>query len=728
MTGGASAGALLQTVERCARELAALRVDHGEGDDVADVDSMITSIATKLEDALQQLSEVAQAQGLASDETDAGYSLALSGTLTSQDACKLLQSLLPYHELSAKSALCIVSSMGETVCSRPASAGRVEYDVQAFALWQLYFLLDRGSVSRNALWHLRGMYSIIEAGLNYSRLSEPTACILQLLMSGAESMAHRVDHLQRRLSQQDRASMATRRLLEQYQAYDLTRVYPSPGEVVQGGPAALPDGISMWRDNVEKVAATGAHAVNREPARSRTASTPTELARRIETLALPSQASSTLLSLPPTGKTPRVRAATDPERVLSWTCLLKAGYDNDYPYLHRLSYWANTELLHDLRSANAHDDADSHTADILARVRDLSVYGGELFEAIEPFLAEFLLSWDGLKHRETVFELITLLKPFDIGSLRKHYLDRLEELASARSADPVWIADLVACLASLVTNLASRDDWFNDASGTTAFGALDLESYLDSLQAVVDSAGHIIETAVSTHPNSLVLRSSALHFHRVALDLPLELDLPIASLPSPVLAHVCLLGNDIASLSEICGLIHRLRQALTGAESVLSKDDDASARMIALLNRTIIDFVNTLWQKRLLRSQGERGAFGLDEVDIEPLLDYAQAVTESAANSLGITTHPALAELARKCLEEFAASANKSIEGLEGVVTSGSLKKLAVTPNGLDVPYADFRPALVEWLHARGAEGLGDLLFASLQSLLTRRVSQGLQA
>jgi hypothetical protein len=44
---------------------------------------------------------------------------------------------------------------------------------------------------------------------------------------------------------------------------------------------------------------------------------------------------------------------------------------------------------------------------------------------------------------------------------------------------------------------------------------------------------------------------------------------------------------------------------------VLNKEDDASARMIVLLNRTIIDFVNMLWQKRLLRSQEERGAFEL---------------------------------------------------------------------------------------------------------------------
>ena len=45
-------------------------------------------------------------------------------------------------------------------------------------------------------------------------------------------------------------------------------------------------------------------------------------------------------------------------------------------HLHRLSYFANTELLHNLRSSSTAEDPDSRTADLLARVRDLSAYGG----------------------------------------------------------------------------------------------------------------------------------------------------------------------------------------------------------------------------------------------------------------------------------------------------------------------------------------------------------------
>ncbi|KAG0659206.1 hypothetical protein C6P46_005259 [Rhodotorula mucilaginosa] len=701
MADPATAGALLERARQYAGERAAQQL-AADGDRASlDMDSS-NFAAAKLDDTVAQLNQLGCTRGLDSDAVDAGYALALLGKLSSHDACRLLQSLVPQSTLSAKSALCIVSSAGETMCARPALFGQVDYDVQAVALWQLQTLLELDLVSADALRLLRRLYPIIEAGLNYSRLRDPTACILQVLSASGDCLAHRVDHLQRRLAGND-ASIETWRLLEQYQAHDLVRVYPAPGEVMQGGPASLPDEVSKWRDSLDGLRRDATKSFDATSARRSMMAqklhveSPSELAHTIETLALPAHASSSLLSLPPTAKTARVKAASDAERVQSWTCLLKAGFDNNYSHLHRLSYFANTELLHDLRSSSTAEDPDSRTADLLARVRDLSAYGGELLEELEPFLAEYLLSWDGHKHKQIVFDLIALLKPFDVGSLRKHYLDQLEKLATSRAMGAEWIADLVGCLTTLVSNLASRDDWSEDASRITAFGALDLDSYLDSLQAVIDSAGHIIETAVSSHPSSLVLRSAALDFHRVALDLPLELGLPVVSLPSPTLTHVCLLANDVSSLSEICGLIHRLRQALTGAGSVLNKEDDASARMIVLLNRTIIDFVNMLWQKRLLRSQEERGAFELPVDEAEALLAYAQAATGNAANSLGITTHPALAVLAKECLQDLAASSDRSAEGLEGAVNSAALKRLASTPDGFNISYTDFRPVLVEW-------------------------------
>lgn len=95
-----------------------------------------------------------------------------------------------------------------------------------------------------------------------------------MLSASGHCLAHRVEHLyvlsflrnsspaeadyvacrQRRLSGND-ASIETWRLLEQYQAHDLVRVYPAPGEIMQGASAAIPDEVSMWRDNLGKLRA-----------------------------------------------------------------------------------------------------------------------------------------------------------------------------------------------------------------------------------------------------------------------------------------------------------------------------------------------------------------------------------------------------------------------------------------------------------------------------------------
>jgi hypothetical protein len=44
---------------------------------------------------------------------------------------------------------------------------------------------------------------------------------------------------------------------------------------------------------------------------------------------------------------------------------------------------------------------------------DAPTHPQELLEHFEPFLAEFLLTWNGEPHRPVIFDLIALLKPLE---------------------------------------------------------------------------------------------------------------------------------------------------------------------------------------------------------------------------------------------------------------------------------------------------------------------------
>lgn len=63
--------------------------------------------------------------------------------------------------------------------------------------------------------------------------------------------------------------------------------------------------------------------------------------------------------------------------------------------------------------------------------------------------------------------------------------------------------------------------------------------------------------AIQRFPTSLVLRTAALSFYESALALPLELDLPVIVLPSPAFTYICLLAGEVMSVSRICGIVAR---------------------------------------------------------------------------------------------------------------------------------------------------------------------------
>lgn len=138
------------------------------------------------------------------------------------------------------------------------------------------------------------------------------------------------------------------------------------------------------------------------------------------------------------------------------------------------------------------------------------------------------------------------------------------------------------------------------------------------------------------HPTSLVLRTAALGFYESTILLPLELDLPVVILPSPAFTYLCLLSNELMSVSRICGIVarcarssslvaprpesadaftppaRRLREALTGTDSAIVKLQDGAALdpgsdAIEALNTQLVSLVNALWLRRFLAGDGSMG-------------------------------------------------------------------------------------------------------------------------
>ncbi|GJN94703.1 hypothetical protein Rhopal_007794-T1 [Rhodotorula paludigena] len=687
--------------------------------------------------ALDELAALAEEHGLNQGSLCKGYELALGGVLPTAQALKLLPELVPREPLPVQPVLLTLSALGDASHNLPLGAGKVDYKVQRRALEQLVVLLELGAISEQARSTLDRLYGVVERGLQYRTLRDATAAILCQVTRRHHVKPYRIDELNRIIARDPAPPSSLLRLREEYRSYEPERVYEqrSTGSSRAGRSKAL----EAWKESASTIFEGGGAKVpdsNGERELSRTTtplsdlSTVTALASHIDTSSMPSQAASVLSTV--SGSTRRARPPPEADRARAWGLLLRSGYQPNSEHLARLSAWLISQLQYELYDLEPSDAGRARIEDLFCRVRELCELGGELLEALEPFLADFLHTWDGEHHRKVVFDIVALLKPFSWEQYAGFFLDKLRKLAD--SHDVEWSADFVACLTALVRNLAVRDNWDPETPTVTAFGMLDGNvQYLDALQGILAFGDAFILSATCRFPTSLVLRTAALTFYERLLDLPLALDLPLVVLPSPAFTYTCLLSNELMSLSRICGIVARLRDALVGeASAIVSSGSGAAPEHVEALNARVVEIVGVLWQKRFLRAkegadETDAGVMGLSKHDVDELnARNAESRTESSANSQGITTHGALALLARDCLAVLAEHQGKSSEALVGPVTVSSLKALSAAtqhPSAPNLSFNAFRPHLVEYLAQRGATGLSEFLFSSLQSLVQRRAS-----
>ncbi|KPV72872.1 uncharacterized protein RHOBADRAFT_55543 [Rhodotorula graminis WP1] len=709
-----------------------------------------SSKATKdeVDTVIEQVKQLAGEHGMDDESLCKGYELALGGLLDTDQSLRILPQLIPHTALPLDPVLLTTSVLGQSTASLPPRAGQVAYAVQRRALEQLAVLLELGAVGREGLEALDRLYGAVEQGLRYRILREPTAGLLCLITRKHHVQPHRVARVRSLLLDDPPPSTSLARLLDLYRSSEVGHVRQTRKHAA-AAPDGLPSSLEAWKMRVSEVLdGSGvdgeleeghrvkrrkhSHQVPLPDSAILTSSTASphladlsslaKLAEHLDKVVLPTHAASVLSA--GAGPTRRSRPPTEADWVRSWAFLPRSGYDHDSEHLSQLSHWIISRLEHELYDLEPTKAGHARVEDLLSRVRDICELGGEVVEALEPFLNTFLANWDGERHRDVIFQLVALLKPRAWADLEQSVLGKLRKLAGTASVD--WVAALVDCLSALVRNLAVRDNWHLQATVTTAFGRLDADGqYLASLESFLEFTDEVILSATARHPTSLVLRSAALGFYESTLLLPLELDLPVIVLPSPIFTYLCLLSNELMSVSRICGIIARLRDALVGAESAIVKrwqDDPRGPQSSAIesLNARLVTLVGALWMRRFLATDA---SMGLSSDVLDKLRSRSEERGQQVASSMGLTAHSALALLAQDCLSVLATQDGKSAESLVGPVTTTALKQLAKDPAAFHISFNEFRPRFVEYLEERGAKGLASCLFSSLSSLVERRKS-----
>lgn len=130
------------------------------------------------------------------------------------------------------------------------------------------------------------------------------------------------------------------------------------------------------------------------------------------------------------------------------------------------------------------------------------------------------------------------------------------------SAEAGWLADLIECLTSLVQTLALRDDWVpaedSPQDPFTAWSRLDSSvNHYESLEALLQFADRTIQAATEVFPESVAVRHAGLGFYEAAVELPLEAGIPVVVLPGAAFAYACLVGDEVAGVARMCGVVAR---------------------------------------------------------------------------------------------------------------------------------------------------------------------------
>ena len=166
------------------------------------------------------------------------------------------------------------------------------------------------------------------------------------------------------------------------------------------------------------------------------------------------------------------------------------------------------------------------------------------------------------------------------------------------------------------------DQRLTPARRYTAWSRLDSEvNYYECLEEVLKFVDRAVQAGTEVFPESVAVRHAGLAFYETCVTLPLECALPVVVLPSVPFAHACLLADEAAGVARICGVVAKLREALTGEATAVERETADNARMVHRLNEFLVDFINLLWQKKLLLGDDDdtpKAQFGLTSCVLVP--------------------------------------------------------------------------------------------------------------
>jgi hypothetical protein len=311
---------------------------------------------------------------------------------------------------------------------------------------------------------------------------------------------------------------------------------------------------------------------------------------------------------------------------------------------------------------------------VIAQLILLTQFIQELIPEVDAIIVRFLRVWDGVRHRDLIFQLLPYCRPRSFEQFHSDYiLPLLRLFVCHRDAMKARIIRALSQVIhrwsmldwSAVYNLPEWRKKIQLAPGqvppfpnvqTRAHllfaGIVPGVNYFRVIQELVVFVEQLSGAALSTQNQHPVIEDAVLSFYETIVRLHRQHNLPFVSSPSVVnLSRLCLSMNP-CTVSRACGVCASLRSELDAFRRSGTSSDPLVPRNgidgINNFNSLIKDLCNALWRDSVKFVVENDGGSGSVMFAVPPALLAASQPFENAISAcFSITSAPAFISYAR---------------------------------------------------------------------------------
>jgi len=382
----------------------------------------------------------------------------------------------------------------------------------------------------------------------------------------------------------------------------------------------------------------------------------------------------------------------------------------------RLDFWLTRYFEEELEAMKQGFGLSTTLPDMLSALASHTEASKQLAPLVQRFLQTYLSLWDGNSNSGLLLDLLAYLPPQSFQSLHSMVLRRLEAAVIAGANDPY------STLFDFYTNLASR--WLWQVAAEEQSGSRGNE--YTKPQVLIDLFQHVSRLAMSALATRDTASASIVSFYHSVSTITRDIlrnggnAMPIV-VPSPQVVYMLTMSSSLSALSGICSTLTAYKQAFE-AEARLSRRDTVSDTTI--FNGYLMDISNLAWRSRGLIAT-DTNAMGClyPAGNQKELQQYIQGIDQdyNTAFIFGPSHNPLTSSISRSAFLELervmSRATGRTSTPHTGPITQRSLAAWT-DETSIDVTWKDYRISMLDYLEARGSDGIKDLMYATMKDLM----------